>query len=328
MSKLITVLFVVGCFTNLFSQTKKPDLTSDKRMSFIMVGSDYSSNVNSLGRVNDINPQPSLSAYASWFSAYNFDVSMTGYNVWNSDSSYTHPTQELDLVIGYTLPITKWLEARSSYSKYFYSDGSNSIRSGYSNLIDLTLSSEVKWWWLDAGCGYTFGGIEEFYSSAQTGVTIEFDNLFHRNHMLTLQPSFDVLFSNIDYYDLNMMQDYWFLYNYGEKNPDGTIADLYKDLASPTTPNVRVLKSFLTKHPVIAKRMQQLPADLVVSDIFEPNRSFELSTIGFTLPVYYSINNFDINLVYSIYKPVNQPSYVDASWINYMSLGASYLFGW
>ena len=310
MSRWYFILILIFCGWNAFSQYSGEG--SKENSSVMMVGSDYYSNVTSQGRVNESTSQPSLSTYISWFSSFNLDLSLIGYNVWNSDSTYSKSSQELDLVMGYTLPLTKWMETSISYSHYFYTKGASSIRTAYSDLVEGSIDIEKKWWWLDLGCGYSMGNYNEFFATAQTGVTIEFDNLFNKGHILSIVPSFDTFFSNMDYSDY-LISTYPRLYALGQRFPEITVAD------------------FKRLYPIVYYRLKtwyNLPDELVLSSIFEPDNKFDLSTLGFTLPIYYTINDFDINLSYSIYKPVNQPWYIEDSWVSYASVGVSYLFDW
>ena len=326
MGRLYFTLILIFCGWNAFSQYSGEG--SNEKSSVLMVGTDYYSNVTSQGRVNESTSQPSLSTYISWFSSFNLDLSLIGYNVWNSDSTYSKSSQELDLVLGYTFPLTKWMGTSISYSHFFYTKGASSIRTAYSDLVEGSIDIEKKWWWLDLGYGYSMGDFNEFFATAQTGVTIEFDNLFNKGHILSIVPSFDTFFSNMDYYDLNLISNYWYLYGYGDKYPENTISDLMQQVINPVTREDRIIRWYFYNHPVLYRRLNDLPNDIVISSIFKPDSKFDLSTIGFTLPVYYSINDFDISLSYSVYKPVNQPSYVEDSWVSYASVGVSYLFGW
>lgn len=338
MIRFFVFFMLMGCWPDVFSQESANQLDgidtlevseSDfDEVSSVLAGFDYISNTSLMGRVSGVNKQPAISSYISYVSKYRFDLSVAGYYIWNSDEEYRNGSSELDLMAGYTFPITRWLQVRPYYAHYFYSNNANSVRSVYSDLIGTNLYGELKSVWINVGSGYTFGQTEEVFAMGSVGLNLEFENLFSHGDELALQPSFDVSFSNLTYYNASLISNYWFLYSFANQYPEATVADLEQAIKNPQGPNMIKLKSFFNQHKHLYNRLMELPDDMVISSIFEPEKAFTLSHIGLTLPVTYTNGRFQVNLNFSLTKPVNQPSYADDNVITYFSAGLSYLISW
>lgn len=311
------------------------DLT-DKTSSLVF-GSDYASNTNTFGHFNNFVTQPLFSPYASYYGKKGLIVSGLVNFVGNSDSTNTKTTSELDLQLGYRWDITDHFSIVPSVTHFFYSSNSTSIKSGFSDYLQLDLNAELKWWYATVSTGYIFGNNNQLIIIPQTGVNIQFEHFLGKKNSLTFQPSVSSDFSNQDYFNLYYSKKYLFLKPYINRNPTGTISDFLTDYANDFKESnklpAEVLKAyfnkFFTNHPRYLAKMKKLPQNAVLDNLTKiSNESkFTLTSIGFTLPVYYYIGNLAFNFTISTYKPINQPDYLDSNWVTYSSFGVSYTFG-
>jgi len=291
-----------------------------------LFGTDFSTNSPVNGQVNELVSQPSFSGYVAYFSKYNFDFSVVGSTIWNSDSSFTKSTREFGLSVGYSLPLTKWLLSSVSYSHYFYPGATQTLQSGLANMSDVTLSSQVKWWQTDASAGYSWGEYNEFYLSLQTGAQIVLSKVLSKKDVLTFEPSFSLFFSDIDYYNTSLVKTYWYLYPYASENPTTTISDMLVDIkTAPFGKTERDLRVLLALKPTFQRDVTKLPSNQIVWDIFQSNKSFTLGSLGVTLPMNYMLGSWTLSSSVSVYLPQNQPSYANNNLVWYFSGGLSYL---
>ncbi len=123
----------------IISNSNKLNTTgTNDDLSTIMISFDYSSNTNTFGNFNQFIRQPSYSPSINFFSKINLDIGLTRYSVANSDDSLTSSTYELDMNIGYNIYLFKdKVLLYPGYSRFFYSKNSGSLKSMFSDNIQL-----------------------------------------------------------------------------------------------------------------------------------------------------------------------------------------------
>ena len=311
------------CELNVYSQNNDED-----KFSSVIFGMDFVSNYSLNGRVSMFGNQPRLNTTASYYHKWGFDVSAIYSNVWKSDETETKSTQELAISLGYNYDFTEWLNGGVTYDRFIYSKNSYSIRSLYKNLYAIGLFSEVDWWISDVMAGKYTGRSEESFVVMETGITLDFDNVLKKDNMLSIQPMISAYMGDINYYNISAYTDYYFLYNYANTFPDMTVREFKYRMQNPQTYRDRNLSSRIQDKPLRIKKINELPTSVVLWDLFEEHETFDFNNIGFMIPVYYYWGDFVINFTYSAYKPINQPSYVDADWNSYSNIGVSYFLSW
>ncbi len=326
MKKFVIILFACFSVGKVFSQIDMESL--DAKFSSLAAGIDYSTDNSLNGTTSIYSTQPVSSAFVSYYHKTGINLSLYFSNIENSDESNTQSTQEYGLSLGYDLDITDWLSTSANYSHYEFSENSHALRSNYSDLFNLSTYSQVKWWNSNFDIGVYLGEAQDLYCSFQTGVDINIDNVFKQGNSLSIQPSFVMFASSIDYYNEDAYKNYYFLYEYSQNNPDKTIGELLSIIEDPQTVQDRIISRIVGRRPYYLRKINKLDSDIVISDLFEKQSSFNISSLGFTLPVYYQWGSFMLNLGLSVYKPMNQPSYVEEEWTAYTNVGLTYFLSW
>ncbi|WP_143525056.1 hypothetical protein [Labilibacter marinus] len=298
------------------------------KFSSLSFGMDYMGDYNVNGRVNTQASQPNLTSMASYFHKSGFDISFMYTNIWNSDETYTQATQETDLSLGYSAEITNWLNGMASYSHFIYSDNSNSFRSNYKHLVSASLFSEVNWWLADVTVGYYSGRSNELFSSFETGVLFEFDDFLKKDNSLSIEPMVMINMGDIGYYDAQAYTDYRFAYGFAKSFPQLTAGEFLSIIDNPQTYREKNISDRLQNQPDKIDKLRELSDDTVLWNMFEEKSTFNLNNIGFTIPIYYYWSDFMINIGFSAFKPINQPSYVEEEWSSYANFGLTYFMSW
>ncbi len=324
-SCLMFIEFHAGAI-NLY---KNPADSVDNRITSIVAGMDYSTNTKSFGRFDNYAKQPSVSPYATYYNKHGFALGGVGYFIGNSDASATETTSELDLQASYTWKLGQIFSVLPSYTHFFYSSNSSTLKKSYSDYGQLSLNANVKWWNAGLSGKYLWGEYDELMLTGQTGVTVTIDNFLHKGNSLILQPYVEINFSDINYYRY-ISGNYKFLRAYATLYPDATFNDLLTDLKTSNRPIIKKLAEKIATTPYLQRRLNKLSAngDLVISDLFSNKKQLKISNLGLTLPLYYYFNNFSLNVSFSAYKPYNQPKVFGNDWTTYIGAGISYTIDW
>lgn len=317
----IAVLFLITSIYPFFDvSAQKKDST---KFSSIMGGIDFSGNTSTFGHFSGITKQPSFTGYATFFSKYGFNAGVNAMGIANSDTTATNSTYEYDLNLGYSLPLGKHFTISADYSHFFYSHNSNLPKSTYQNLFDLSIGFKLKGLSVNVMGYYLNGDNNEWLNSFQVEYDIEIENFLFTDNSLTISPELGAMFSNQSYYNQDAYKTYWYLAGVALRNPTLTAGELNDHLN-----RYPVVKRRLSKYPKLQKSFDNLNNDQVISDLFKATNEYNLSSVSFNLPVYYSFGNFMLNAGYSITFPLNLPEYLDDSAVQYFSAGIVYTFSW
>lgn len=305
--------------TGKFDFYGKDDST---KFNSLMAGFDYSSNSSSYGRFGSVK-QPSYSSYVSFFSSRNFNLGVSGMAIDNTDSTATKFTYQYSLTAGYDLELGKLFTLSTLYSHNIYSKNSYSLNSIYNNEIMGGIDFNWKSVYANSSVYFLMGDKNEWMNSFNAGFNVNINNVFFKGHSISIMPDVNAIMSNQQYYNQYAYKTYWYLVLIAKRRPDITIQKLYNNPEQFPS-----LWSFLNnpKYPRRLKEFSQLDRDLIISDLFNVKSAYNLSSISFTLPIYYNIGNFSMNFVYSATFPMNLPEYLDNSTIHYFSAGLTYSF--
>lgn len=326
LTTFIRLTFLVGIFTNqaIALNGQKPDSPDSTKFNSLLTSFDYSTNTSTFGRISSISTQPSYSGNLVYYSKHNFLIGLSPIIIANSDSTGTKSTSEFDINLGYDIPIFSWLTSSVNYSHYLYSKGSNSIKSINSDQFSLSLNGSFKGVTSVITGYYQVGEYNEFLLTGSVGYNLQFNNLFFRNKDgLSFTPDINLVLSNQSYYNQYAYKNYWFLLGVASTYPYTTVGEIYTDLSK-----YHAIRRFLNNHPRLKSAFLKLDSDLVISDLFKEQKEFNISSLGVNIPIYYSINNLTFNFNYSLYFPINLPSYFDNTPVHYFSAGISYSFVW
>jgi hypothetical protein len=308
-------IFLAGISCSLFTWSQQAEQTRPKQMHEIPVSpvhaflfsADYASNTNVLGNFNTAVRQPSYSPSISFFSKWGVDISLLGYVVDNSDDSLENFTAELDLMLGYTFEPVKNLVIYPSYAHFMYSENSNSLKSIFSDNLQLDIDYTAKYLDVGVSTGYFTGKQHTFYAQARAFAMLSFDHVFFRKGVLSLQPGIDANFGDYEYLNLYYLDE--LMENTGFSNylllyPAIRRYVIYHKMQNPDLTMEQILDSFLRE---------------------KAEDTFKFTSAGLNLPISYMIGNFSFNLGIYAFIPVNQPDYLDYGIQYFFNFGLTYM---
>ena len=325
--------FLLGCFLILHQfgiasgVLKDTTDNGDDKASAIVVGGQYSTNTNTFGRFDKFATQPSYSPYLTYNGKHNLQLGAAGNFIENSDATASQTTSELDLQAGYSWELSDKFSIAPSYTHFFFSSNSDALRRSYSDYLQLSLNTDLKWWNCSLSGKYLWGTFDETLLTAETGFTITINNVLHHGNTLVIAPFGELNISNINYFRY-VSGEYKFLREYATLYPDKTVNDLIYDLQNSPRPLIRKLADRIDATRTLKKRLNLLTSDsnFVISQMFNTEKAFKISNLGLTLPVYYYWGNFTLTATFAAYKPFNQPKMFGNDWVTYFGVGLSYTF--
>ncbi len=282
---------------------KQADDETSLNYSSLIFSFDYSSNTNTFGNFNTGSAQPFYSPSVSFFSKSGFDISILPAFIDNSDVTSTEMTSELDLMAGYNFHPAKNLSIYPGYTHIFYSKNSYSLKSVISDIIQMDMTYQLNWYSPSLSVSYLIGKKNTFYASLENSFSIDFEKVPGKNALLSLQPGFDLNFSDINYYNDLLLTDYLnsAVINY-------------------------LVERWLTRFPWLTD--EQIKTRLYNYELQQnPNifdEQYSLTTISLMLPVYYMTGNFSFNLTLYSSVPVNESEFLSSDIQFYLNAGVSY----
>lgn len=299
---------------SLFAQAKEKNETDDYSFNSFMVSFDYSSNTGISGIYNTEINQPSYTPSISFFSKYGFDISSMLFVMDNSDTTYSGSTLQLDLMAGYTVKLGKHFTVYPNYSHYFVNEKSGALKSFYTDNIQLDVTFEYSFFMSALTGNYLFGKENNTpLLSFQNYFLIEKDNFIFNRLYVALQPGFDLTWSNQQY-----ISNY--AYDYLSSSPENR-RRFFRN-------NPKLAVGYLYLKREYPDMMEDQILRLLTLRYMEIEEKFNLSSLTFTLPVYFMFGNFSISLSGMYYKPLNTSEYVDDSGQFYLNAGIAYMFSW
>ncbi len=304
---LLTVLFFgesgLAQISGLQSQEKSKNPFSTNSLMF---SADYVTNTNVMGNFNPETRQPSFSPSLYFFSKWGMDISATGYFVGNSDDSLDHYTSELDLMLGFTWQPADGFTVYPSYTHFFHSGNSNTLKSIFSDDIRLDADYNYRFFNLGFSAGLYLGKKHTFYTSVHNYYDIKFDRFLFPKGTLSIQPGVDANFGSYEYlnlYYLDELRKEPYLYLYLLSYPAirrYVIAEMMRD---PDLTKEEILDDFL---------------------LDKAQDEFKLTSVSINLPFFYMIGDFGINLGLYLMIPVGQPDYMSDEAQFFFDIGVTY----
>ncbi len=222
----------------------------------------------------------------------------------NSDATSSETTSELDLMAGYNFQPLKNLSIYPGYTHIFYSKNSYSLKSVISDIAQLDLSYQLKWYNASLSSSYLIGKKNTFYLSVQNSFSIDFEKVPGKNALLSLQPGIDLNISDKNYYN------------------DILLSDVY--LNSSVTNYI--VQHWLNRFPNLTE--EQIKDRLYNLELRQNpdafNVQYALTSVSLILPVYYMIGDFSFNLTFYTSIPVYQSDFLSSDVQFYLNAGISY----
>lgn len=267
---------------------------SDERFNSIMIESGYTSNTSSFGTFSGNLRQPGISLSTLFASKHNFDLSVYGNAVANSDSSLSETTYETDLQAGYQILLPLKLKIYAAYQHSFYSKNSNLARSRFSDQGSLQLSYEGKIFNPQVTGIYLTGKQNEFMLDAGTAFNFEIDHFPFRSSSILIFPGADLMMGKLQFYNEYLLQQY-------------------------------------QSHPLLFLRYYRYRKQLSsqeIMNLLKEEKKFTATSLSFSLPVSFSMGNWLVTGSAYAVKPLNQPIFMNTNWMFYFSGNLSYTINW
>jgi hypothetical protein len=326
---LLIFLFFILFNSGNISTFSQLDSTSNEGSSSISVGTGYSTNTNVFGSIDEFVSQPSYSSNAIFNEKHGFSLSLSPYFVGNSDSTNSHFTSECDFGAGYSWSGLKILSISTSYTHFFYSKNSMSLKSGFSDYASASTGVSVKWWNASISGGYGWGNTTDFSLNAGTGVTFKIKDLGEKDNDLTFSPSIGGTFNENQLTNLNTQKKTFGLADFVKLHPNLKASDFL----TSTAPDIVAWRN---AHPQIVKNIEnkikksesktgkrKTSSNLMLTDLLASTKTkFGFTSVNLLVPVSYNYNNFTFTTTLAIYK-----SNVSSEPIQYsLNFGVSYPF--
>lgn len=306
---LLTALIICFSFFSVLVQDNPSQLD---------VGLDFTSNTNTYGRFNADKIQPSLSPYLFYTSPIGLTLGSTAIFVGKSDSTLKKTTSELDLSVGYLLSFfDDKLTIYPSFTKFFYSKNSESMKSVFNSQTSLDISYTYKWLTISVNGALLRGDINDYSLNPSIYGSFEFENFFFQNDALIIEPNLNANFGNQEYYTL-----------IDSKKLDRIILNKgnikLKDLRKNS-----LLHIALNKYIDLSKEDPNKTLKEILETYFSTSENeFNLTSLTVTLPVTYTLGNYSTTLAISASKPQNAPKGYDTDITFYYTVSLAYSFTW
>jgi hypothetical protein len=262
-------------------------------------------NVKNTLFVNNEVSQPTFSPNITF--SIPLGLSLSGYAniIGNSDSTQTKATTSFDLSLGYYISLfDDKLSIYPSITHYFYSKNSTSVTSLLKNQLSLDGSYEFKWLCLSVGGSYLNGESNDFGLNSQFYIPITFESFLSENGQLSICPGMNVVFGNQSFNSDLLIQGLF----------DG-VKDIQKKRTNFNPTIAQVEKSSKLKKTLDAlNKLVFGKTSLNGNEYFFDymNRvdaatapKFKLSSVGISVPFYYSIYNLSIGVSVSFLRALN-----------------------
>ena len=188
------------CISHLADTTDTTESEESPKHRSVKVSLKYKTNTNYRGRYNDSIKQPSVYSTISYRSKTSFSISLIPTILFNSDSTGTGNTRELDISAGYDFKIVKSLEGGLYYSRYWTEKTTTTLKSAFSN--DVIADINLDWWlYSDVSASYSFGTSKDFFLSFSNSYSFDFDSIFAKDASVSIAPELDINWGTQDYYN-------------------------------------------------------------------------------------------------------------------------------
>lgn len=164
----------------------KPDST--KKIRALFFGLNYGNNASFLGRYQtDILPYYSVDI--SYKSKTGLWLSLLTYDISNS----TTFVDEVDVMAGWTIDLSKHVDASVFYTRYFFTESTELIKASVANTATASLGLDWGFLYSKVSGHYIFGGAHDFFLVIDNSRYIEFPNIISKNDYLSLDPKISMI---------------------------------------------------------------------------------------------------------------------------------------
>ena len=290
-----TMIFLLSIFSACSVLAASPTIQQPDSVTFnsILVSADYASDNIVYGNLNTTVSQPCFSSVFSYTSRSGMEAT-AGYSlIDNSDTSLNKATHQYDFTLGYRFSFPLDLYLSGSYTRFFYSKNTTTLRSTFDHQMELDAGYSGKFADVSASAFYLIGNTGEFFLSLQNSYNFSIDNFPFRNVSTGFMPGVFTILSSQQFY------------------------------------NEYLLNQFL-QHPVYYMyrwRLMGYTKEQIKAMLLE-EKKFTFTSFMATVPVCFSWKNFMLTGGATFLKPLNQPSFTDDNWVVMYNFNLSYMLLW
>ncbi len=272
---------------------------------------DYSTQTKTFGVINDDVKQPNYSAGIGFFSKHNFDISVQSTFTKNADTSFTKTSIEIDFMAGYSFRPNENFTIYPSYTHIEYKKSISPLLSAFSDIAQLSLYYDKGVYFGGLSSNVLFGDKNMFYLSMQNALGVYFDDFLFKNSLLSIQLEFDVIFSDKNYYN-KIIYDLW--------NQEEFLSWVDEEFPLRT---YLVVRSGVENYGLDATK-EWFHTTLNENDksVFGP--SYNITSLSFMLPVYYSVGQFMFNFTTFLVIPTTTTSFYKQNTQLLFNVGIAY----
>lgn len=259
----------------------------------IIVSADYASDNVVYGNLNTTVSQPCFSSIFSFASRSGMEAT-AGYSlIANSDTSLNKATHQFDFTLGYRFRFPLDLYLSASYTRFFYSKNTTTLRSDYDHQMEVDAGYSGQVADVSASAFYLIGTSGEFFLSLQNSYNFSIDDFPFRNVSTTFLPGVFTILSSQQFY------------------------------------NEYLLNQFL-QHPIYYMYRWRLMGYTKeeIKQMLLAEKKFTFTSFMATVPVSFSWKNVMLTGGITFLKPLNQPSFVNDNWVVMYNFNLSYMLLW
>jgi hypothetical protein len=197
-SLILLTLIVPSSYCSGRSLTSKDSILPDavkvlsdstlKKTRAVFFGATYGNNSSFLGRYqSEVLPYYSLDV--TYKSKTGLWLSLLAYDIYNS----TTLVDEVDVMAGWSMDLSKRLDASVFYTRYFFTESSELIKASVANTATASLGLDCGFLYSKLSGHYIFGGARDFFLVIDNSRYFEFPKLFSKNDYLSLDPKISII---------------------------------------------------------------------------------------------------------------------------------------
>jgi hypothetical protein len=321
--KIKIVIFVVTFCAFIFFGVEAQQLPKNN----IDLGVNYTSDYNVFGTVNANITQPSLVFSADYLRTSGLFLETSYKTIWNSDTTLTESTSELNFTAGYTRSIFRGVSFTGSYTYMHYNSKSTTAKTDFYSDFMGSVSLDTTYLYSSFSADYLLGRDKsEWVLNYRLGVPVNVS--LNDNTSLLIQPYAEVNWGNQSYYYKWAFKQYKFLIPLAAVFPDITAGELLQPISKTDPAELKLYKRLLSRYKYLLKKVNKLDSSTKIKDLFEPYNQYNITSIGGTVPVYLTWNDLNLSFLVTAIKPQNVPSWMKNDWVFYFNAGLIYSIGW
>lgn len=180
-------LIAKSAWQDNFPISETSDSTTKKTRT-VFFGLTYGNNSSFLGRYQAAR-LPYYSADISYKSKTGFWLSTVAYNISNSLTF----VDEVDVMAGWNANLSKRVDGSVYYTRYFFTESTELIKSSVSNTLSASLGLDWKVLYSKISGHYIFGGASDFFVVMDNSKYFELPGLFHEEDYFSLEPKLSII---------------------------------------------------------------------------------------------------------------------------------------